>query len=631
MPDGLKTAMVRFDLSLSPSPGKNLIVALFSTRPLRLASAALALFVCAASPLAAEQRPAMSPDEAGDTLSGNYLSAIIADSQRDTEAAAFYYREAMKDDARSPHLAQRAFMSMLAEGEIDDAAKLAQQILKRDPNNDVAQLTLAVRAMKNGKWSEARRYLQKGGRGRAADVTATLLTAWTWLGSNNPKKALETVDRLKGEETFAMFRQVHAGLIAAAAGNQAEAEKRLAAAYEIDQKTLRLVEIYARFLASQGKRDAALKLLDDFEKLLPRHPLVAGLRAQIEKGEPIASAVPNVASGASEVLYGLGAAGNRQGDELAAIVYLRYALYLAPSNVMATITLADIYDRLKQFESSNEAYLSIPKTDPMYRNAEIQVALNTEQMGKGDDAIRILEKLVAEFPNDTEAWMALGNIYRSRKDFAKGAEAYTKALATVPKTDVAHWPLFYFRGICYERTKQWPKAEADFKKALELFPDQPLVLNYLGYSWIDQGMNLDEGFRMLRRAVEQRPTDGYIVDSLGWAYYRLGRYEDAVRVLERAVELRASDPVINDHLGDAYWKVGRKLEAGFQWQHAKDLKPEPEDLEKIEQKLKSGMTDDIKPVSVEGAQDAAKPSQPEAPQEAPKDAPKDAPKPGNGG
>jgi Flp pilus assembly protein TadD len=364
-------------------------------------------------------------------------------------------------------------------------------------------------------------------------------------------------------------------------------------------------------MASQGKRDAALKLLDDFEKLLPRHPMVAGLRAQIQKGEPVASAISNPAAGASEVLYGLGAAGNRQGDELAAIVYLRYALYLSPSNMMATITLADIYDRLKQFDASNEVYLSIPKSDPMYRNAEIQVGLNYEQMGKGEEATKLLEKLVSDFPNDTEAWMALGNIYRSRKEFEKGVDAYTKALATVQTVDAGHWPLYYFRGICYERTKQWPKAEADFKKALALYPDQPLVLNYLGYSWIDQGINLDEGFRMLRRAVEQRPTDGYIVDSLGWAYYRLGRFEDAVRVLERAVELRAADPVINDHLGDAYWRVGRKLEAGFQWHHAKDLKPEPEDLEKIEQKLKSGLPDDPKPAAAE--------------------APKDAPKQGNGG
>ena len=165
--------------------------------------------------------------------------------------------------------------------------------------------------------------------------------------------------------------------------------------------------------------------------------------------------------------------------------------------------------------------------------------------------------------------------------------------------------IYYFRGICYERSKQWPKAEVDMKKALELSPDQPLVLNYLGYSWVDQGVNLDEGMRMIRRAVEQRADDGYIVDSLGWAYYRMGDFENAVKYLEQAVELKPEDPTINDHLGDAYWRIGRRLEARFQWAHARDLKPEPEDLEKIQEKLKSGLPDEPPPTT--SADTTAKP------------------------
>ena len=184
--------------------------------------------------------------------------------------------------------------------------------------------------------------------------------------------------------------------------------------------------------------------------------------------------------------------------------------------------------------------------------------------------------------------MALGNILRGRKEFDECAEVYGKGIATIANPERPHWLIYYFRGICNERAKKWSAAEADLKKALKLYPDQPHVLNYLGYSWIDQGVNLDEGMRMIRRAVEQRPDDGYIVDSLGWAYYRLGNYEEAVKHLERAVELKPDDPTINDHLGDGYWKTGRMLEAQFQWSHAHDLKPEPEELEKIEQKLKSG-------------------------------------------
>ena len=169
---------------------------------------------------------------------------------------------------------------------------------------------------------------------------------------------------------------------------------------------------------------------------------------------------------------------------------------------------------------------------------------------------------------------------------------YSKGIATIATPEKPNWLIFYFRGICNERSKQWAKAEADLKKALELYPDQPHVLNYLGYSWIDQGINLDDGMRMIKRAVEQRPDDGYIVDSLGWAYYRIGNYEEAVKHLERAVELKPEDPTINDHLGDAYWKIGRVLEARFQWAHARDLNPEKEDLPKIEEKLKAGLPED---------------------------------------
>jgi Flp pilus assembly protein TadD len=167
------------------------------------------------------------------------------------------------------------------------------------------------------------------------------------------------------------------------------------------------------------------------------------------------------------------------------------------------------------------------------------------------------------------------------------------------KPDRSNWTLFYFRAICFERTKQWPKAEADFKKALELFPDQPLVLNYLGYSWVDQGVNLDEAFKMLRRAVDLRPTDGYVVDSLGWANFKLGHYEEATRELEKAIELKPADPVVNDHLGDAYWRMGRKLDAHFQWNHARDMGPEPEDLPAILKKIDSGLPDEEKPAAAQ--------------------------------
>jgi tetratricopeptide (TPR) repeat protein len=247
----------------------------------------------------------------------------------------------------------------------------------------------------------------------------------------------------------------------------------------------------------------------------------------------------------------------------------------------------------------------VPPTSPLSRNAAIQSAADLDSLDRTDEAKKQLDDLIAKRPKDTEAIIELGNIERGRKDFAACADTYSKAIDTVPNPDKSNWVMFYFRGICYERSHQWPAAEADMKKALELYPDQPLVLNYLGYSWVDQGIHLDEGMDMIRRAVEQRPDDGYIVDSLGWAYFRIGNYDEAVKNLERAVELKPDDPTINDHLGDAYWRVGRTLEAHYQWSQAKDLGPDPEDLPKIEAKIKNGLPDN-NPSSA----DAGKPASP---------------------
>jgi tetratricopeptide (TPR) repeat protein len=259
---------------------------------------------------------------------------------------------------------------------------------------------------------------------------------------------------------------------------------------------------------------------------------------------------------------------------------------------MALISLADLYESLKKPDLAIAVYERVPANSPLHRNALIQMAANLDTLNRTDEAKKHLNTLIQENPKDVEAIMALGNVQRGHKDFSECGNTYTKAIDQIGTPSKSNWVMFYFRGICYERSKQWPKAEADLKEALKLYPEQPQVLNYLGYSWVDQGTNLDEGMDMIKRAVAQRPDDGYIVDSLGWAYYKLGKYEDAVKQLERAVDLKPEDPTINDHLGDAYWHVGRTLEAHFQWRHARDLKPDAEDLPKILEKIAKGLPDD---------------------------------------
>ena len=538
--------------------------------------------------------PKPAPHAAADSLEGNFLSAYIAVAARDTAAAAHFYREALRDDPNNSDLLDRAFISLLADGDFAESARIADRIANRDGSNGLAQLALAVRAMKGRQFGTARNVLARAGRGRTADLTATLLTAWALAGARDGKKALETITSMRSDRGFSVFRDYHAALIADLTGNVPEAERRYKAAWDADKTTMRVVDAYGRFLARQGRREEALALYRGYEGAGSRHAYIKAAIAALEAGKPLEPLIRNAQEGAGEVLFGLGSASTQQGDELASLIYLRLALELDPQNALAIVAMSDVFERMKQTEQAITALKLVPAASPLKSGADIQIGLSLEQLGRGEEAVAQLDRVKAERPGETEALVALANVLRSRKRYTEAAEIYGQVLATMPEATRARWPILYYRGTAYERAKDWDKAEADLKAALALVPDsEPIgksqVLNYLGYSWVDNGRNIEEAFKLLKRAVELNPRDGMIIDSLGWAHYRLGQYEDAVRELEKATELKSGDPVINDHLGDAYWQVGRRLEARFQWQHAKDSNPEPEDLVKIEDKLKGGM------------------------------------------
>ena len=524
--------------------------------------------------------------------SGSYLAARHASSQRDAVAASAYYRAALRADPRNSELLDRAFVSVLAEGDIEEAVRLADRLLQMNRNDRVARLVLGVRNIKQKQYPAARQNIAQSVRGPVTDLTAALLTAWIQFGANEAKPAIETIDRLTGADWYGLFKDLHAGLILDLSGNKKDAAKRLERAHKLDANALRMVEAYGSFNSRQTGKDEALAVFEPFDRALPRHPLIVEAMAKIRRGEKLPPLFDTAQAGATEVLYGLGASLGRRGGEDLGLIYLQLALYLAPHHPLALLSLADLYEAMKKPELAITTYEKVAASSPLRRNADIQLAINLDTLDRTDEAKKRLEKLIADHPKDLEAIMALDNILRARKQYAECGQVYTKGIATIAKAEKPDWVMFYFRGICLERAKNWNGAEADLKKALELFPDQPHVLNYLGYSWVDQGINLEEGMRMIRRAVEQRPDDGYIVDSLGWAYYRVGDYAEATKHLERAVELRPEDPTINDHLGDAYWKVGRQLEAHFQWSHAAALKPEPDELVKIQAKMKDGMPDD---------------------------------------
>jgi tetratricopeptide (TPR) repeat protein len=563
-----------------------------SLRFSRTAAVAALAAVVVTTPAALSAQAPTPQDLTRSTASGAYLAARHAGQQRDAQTAAAYYRATLRHDPKNGELLDRAFLSLLVGGDINEAVHYADRILQVDKTDRIAHLVAGVRAIKSKQYAAARRDITQSVRGPITDLAATLLNAWSIDNANDSKAAVAAIDKLSGPDWYGIFKDLHAGLILDMSGNAKDAGKRFERAYKSDSTALRVVEAYGGWLSRNKSPQAALELFEAFDKVLPRHPLILAEIEKLKAGQKLPLLVSNAQTGAAEALYGLGASLGRRGGEDLGLVYLQLSLYLTPNHPLALLSLADLYEALKKPEMAIKVYERVPPTSPLHRNAAIQMAANLDSLDRADEAKKHLRALIAEHPDDMEAIMALGNVLRGHKEFAACAEDYSKGIAQLTNPTKPNWVIFYFRGICYERSKQWPKAEADLQKALQLFPEQPHVLNYLGYSWIDQGTKLDEGMEMIKRAVAQRPDDGYIVDSLGWAYYRTGNYEEAMKQLERAIELKPEDPTINDHLGDAYWRVGRVLEASFQWAHARDLKPDAEDLPKILEKLKSGLPEE---------------------------------------
>ena len=394
-------------------------------------------------------------------------------------AAATYYLDVLKLDPRNPDLLSRAFLSVLTDGDIDEASKLGERLLAADHSDRIARLVIGVRELKLKHYGAARQNFSQSVRGPVTDLTATLLSAWAQAGAGETRAAIDTMDKLSGPDWYGIFKDLHAGLILDLANNKKDAGKRYANAYKADPTALRTVEAYGRFLSRTANKDDALKVYQDFAKALPDHPIINEEMKEISAGDKLPSFVDSPQSGAAEALYGLGASIGRRGGEDLALIYLQLALYLQPAHPMALLSLGDLYEELKKPDLAIKAYERVPASSALARNAEIQMAVDLDALDRTDEAKKRLEHVIAEHPKDTEAIIELGNIQRGRKDFADCGDTYSKAIDTMPKPEKSNWVMFYFRGICFERSHQWPAAEADMKKALELYPDQPLVLRII--------------------------------------------------------------------------------------------------------------------------------------------------------
>ena len=531
-------------------------------------------------------------------LSGPYLAARQAAIENDYATAANYFLQAMAQDDTDAFLQDSALVALISAGEMERAGALAVTMSDQGRATELARLMQRSELAKAERWQDLVNAVDTAPPPPAgdaalpggADLLDKMVRAWALLGAGNARQSLSAFEELGKVRGARPMVNYHLALAKAKVGDYEGAEQLLA-----DPNTgahILGVIAHAQILSQLERNQDAVAMLEGTPGFA-EEPQLVSLRDRLAKGETLPfDSIRTPADGIAQVYLTFASvlASNDDPDPLA-LIHARLATYLAPDMGEARLVTAQLLQGFGQFdlaEQEFEALRELGEMRPMAELARIDALTRAERL---PDAEKAALSLTSAYPDLPQGWIALGDLLRQQDKFAQAVPAYDKALTLIgADAGEARWFPLYARGIALERAGQFPKAEADFREALKLRPDSAQVLNYLGYSLVDRNEKLDEALQLIQRAVDLRPDDGYILDSLAWAYYRLGRYDEAVAPMERAVSAMASDPLVNDHMGDIYWMTGRHREAEIQWHRALSLKPETEaETHRIRAKLDRGL------------------------------------------
>lgn len=523
-------------------------------------------------------------------MAGEYLAARHAQATQDTPLAAELYRRALVEDPDNPELLRRSFQLLTASGRIDDALPVARRILAAAPNAALPTLTLLTEDMRQRRFKDALERARAIPNEGLVSFVRPIALAWAQAGLGDKAAAQAALGELSAKNGFELFTAFHTALIDDLLGDQAGARAGYDTAAAANKaQFVRVTEAAGSFYERTGDREAARQLYEAYERSHGDTLIMKPALARLASGGVAPRAVGSVDAGLAEGFFDIASLLHQERIDDVAILLAQLSLRLRPDFSVAKLLVADIYEGQGHLEPAIAIYESVDPHAAVSWSARLRTAVLLAESGQLENAVRRLEAMAEERPDRSDALTALGDVLRSADRFGDAVAAYDRAVARIAHPDERHWAVFYSRGIALERSKQWPRAERDLLKAVELNPNQPYVLNYLAYSWVEHGVHLDRAQAMLERALKLRPKDPQIIDSMGWVLYRQGRFAGAVDHLEQAVELRPQDAVINDHLGDAYWRVGRYNEARFQWRRALNLDPEPDMVAGIEGKIERGL------------------------------------------
>ena len=512
-----------------------------------------------------------------DHVTGSYLSGQFARNSGDIGGAIHSLQRVHMKEPDNRDITVQLEGLLLLDGQVNAAMDLAQEMGELDSKDPLASLMLVLREVKDGHIDEAQALLDDASETGSGQLWVPLVSAWLDLDQHALTTPL-TMEKLTAEVgRAAPLVNYHLALVNARAGfTDAAAENFKNAIEDPKNPPTRVMAMLLKFYKDNNSPAALTPLVEAYRA---SHP---------DSKDEAAPVIANTKDGVAEVLYTMGGIMFGAGVVNDAAIYLELALYVKPGFSEATLALADADTELEHYARANSIYASIPAGNPFYAKAQLHIAVNDDKMGKLKEALALLDKLGAQSHN-ADALITKADLLRIHARYAEAAAIYVEVLKRVPKLTAEQWPVVFALGACLERQGKWAMSEKYLRQALELSPDEPEVLNYLAYGWLEHGEHITEARNMIEKAVKARPNDAEIIDSMGWALYLEGDYPGATKFLEKAVEMMPGDPTVNDHLGDAYWRSGRKTEARYQWEQSLAFSPESRLADTIHKKLKDGL------------------------------------------
>ena len=529
-----------------------------------------------------------------ETAYGTYLAARVAHLRQDLNTAADYYIKSIKLGADNPEIISRTYVLLTSEGRIDEAAEYAKKAREQGDNGNFIHFVVMTDELNKGNYDKALESLENIKDKAYQESILPLFESWIYAGSGKPEEALAAMDKLKKDKSLVSLYYMHSGMLNDYLGNQEDAAKAFDTVVNNENLELsyRSLQIISNFYIRSGRKNEAAELVKKYYDKNFQARMLFELYQNIQNADLKATAkmIDTPQKGEAEALFNIGTIFRGYQSDISQI-FTALALYLNPQHDVALISMADLLENSQRYDDAIAKYNQISPQSPVYFMAQLKVASIYMVKKDNQKALKKLENLLEQYPDDYQILFNLGEVNRVMNQQKDAIKYYNKALKVAPKAVKKDWTVYYALGMAYERNGQWKKAEEVLQKALEVSNRHPFVLNYLGYSWLQHNENSNEALYMIFEAYRQNPEDGHIMDSLGWALYRMGKYEDAIKVLERAAEYLPGNAIVCDHLGDAYWLVGRKDEARFQWQHALTLKEDAEELNKevIRQKITRGI------------------------------------------